>query len=237
MFQNGHENGKKIIGFLKKNKDFWFILPEKRQKDQRDFFVSPKNLNGAPDNAKVEAMILPTSTGKRPEAKVIRVIEEKKKVPEKVFIEGIYFNGTGKYGFIDVEWVEKGFFVFWKNKNKALDWDRVRAEVKNYNGKKEAIVLEILKEKLEIAVGKFEDNGKFGFVLIKTNGVKEDVFIPGSRKNWALTWDLVEVSILKRGGKNPEWAIRKIIEEWDDEDEDDEDYNLDEIEISNDEKF
>jgi hypothetical protein len=30
--------------------------------------------------------------------------------------------------------------------------------------------------------------------------------------------------------------VRKIIEEWDDEDDED-DYNLDEIEISNDDKF
>lgn len=227
----------KVIGFLKKNKDFWFIIPQNREKDQRDFFVSAKNMGNAWDNAKVEALILSDKTGKRPEAKIIRVLEERKKIPVKEYVEGIFFNTNEKFGFIDVEWQKKWFFVYGKNKNKAQDGDRVRAELKNYNGNKEGIIIEILQDKNEIAVGKYQDNGNFWFVLIKTNGVKEDVFIPGSRKNWAINGDIVEINILKRWGKNPEWAVKKIIEEWDDDEDEDDDYNLDEIVISNDDKF
>jgi hypothetical protein len=45
---------------------------------------------------------------------------------------------------VDIPGQEQGYFCYGLKKNGAKDGDKVRAEIKRYNGKDEAIVVEIL---------------------------------------------------------------------------------------------
>jgi exoribonuclease R len=85
----------------------------------------------------------------------------------------------------------------------------VRAEIKRYNGKDEAIVVEILWETWEVLEGVYSDNDKFGFV--KVEGSKDDIFIPWSKKMQAVTWERVKVRILKQWGRRREGIIEEIL--------------------------
>lgn len=215
-------------GFFQKFKDFGFILPEEREENERDYFVSDKNMGTTPNHARVEFLPLPATTGKKQEARIIRILPEIKKESPKKYVQWIFSYGKdGLYGFIDVEGMKKWLFVYGKNTLNACDGDLVKAEVKTFQKKTEAVVVEILTNEDEIVQGIYTDHKTFGFVTVQNGDSKEDIFIPWLRKNGAQTGDKVEVNILKRSGKNPEGAIRYVIEE---DDEDD-------FEITYDDKF
>ncbi len=188
---------------------FGFFIPDDREYYGGDFYISKENIWEAKDWDKVEARELKVSKWKKPEAKIISV-KWKKINSKKEIVEWIYSWWDGNYWFIDVEWLEKWYFVYGDKKAWAKDWDKVRAELVDFKWKKEAIVLEIMESEEEIVVWTYKDNDRFGFVLpdSKKSG---DIFIAWSRKNWALDWDTVEVKIIKRWGKNPEGVIKRII--------------------------
>jgi len=85
----------------------------------------------------------------------------------------------------------------------------VRAEVYEFKGKDEAIVIEVLWNDMELLEGTYSDNERFGFVKPSDNS--GDIFIAGSRKWYAQDGDKVEVQIIKRGGKNPEGKITRVL--------------------------
>jgi len=124
-------------------------------------------------------------------------------------VEGIYSGWDGNFWFIDVEGQTQGYFVYGKKKNWAQDWDKVQAEVVEFKGKDEAIVIKILWQEEELLEWVFKDNDRFGFVL--PDDRSSDIFIAGSRKWEAQDRDRVEVKIIKRGGKNPEGIITKVL--------------------------
>ena len=147
-----------------------------------------------------------------PEVKIINILWGNKKPaknPVVKIIEWIYSGWDGNFWFIDVEGQEKWYFVYWNKKAWAIDWDMVKAEVIIFKDREEAIVLEILWKEHEIKTWTYKDNEKFWFVL--TDDKSWDIFIAGSRKLNAKNWDRVEVKIIKRWGKNPEWVIVNII--------------------------
>lgn len=188
---------------------FGFFIPDEREYYGWDFYVAKSNFNWAVDWDKVEARELKVSKGKKPEAKIIEV--KWKKVQKKTkFVEGIYSGWDWNFGFIDVEGLEKGYFVYWAKKNWARDWDKVKAELVEFKWKMEAVVVKVFETESEITEWRFQDRDRFGFVISDENNA-EDIFIAWSRKNWARDGDLVEVKIIKRGGKNPEWVVVKIL--------------------------
>jgi exoribonuclease R len=201
-----------IWKFQSKAEHFGFVIPEERAYWGGDFFVNKDNFNGAKDGDKVEARELLNSKWKKPEAKILSVIGWKKKVEKKPVlkvVEWIYSWWDGNFWFVDVEWQEQGYFVYGKKKNGAEDGDRVKAEVVDFKWKEEAIVIEVLGQETETLEWVFKDNDRFGFVI--PDDKSWDIFIAGSRKWEAQDRDRVEVKIIKRWGKNPEWLITKVL--------------------------
>lgn len=121
------------------------------------------------------------------------------------------------FGFIDVEWLEKWYFVYPKNTLNALDWDEVEAYVKDFKGRKEAVVTKVVSRADRIFVGKISLNKSFWFVTLDTNLVKNDVYIWERNlekyKKIIKNWDKVAVKISKWSEKNPEGRIIDIL--WD----------------------
>ena len=204
--------------FQCKKWDFWFVIPDDREYWGGDFFVHKNNFAGAIDGKRVAAEVMDRVSGKKPEAKIIEVFSGKNKEEDfwktkreiKEVVEGIYSWWDGNFGFVDVQGKENGYFVYGLKKNGARDGDKVRAEVYEFKGKDEAIVIEVLGNDMELLEWQYSDNDKFGFV--KPDDRSGDIFIAGSRKWYALDWDRVEVQIIKRGGKNPEGKITQVLQ-------------------------
>lgn len=189
---------------------FWFFIPDDREYYWGDFYVDKKNFWLAQDWDKVEARALKKFKGKKPEAKIVRAYWRDVQKNQSKFIEWIYSWWDGNFGFIDVQWQEKGYFVYGDKKNWARDWDKVKAELVDFKWKKEAIVVKILSTEEELVEWRFKDNDRFAFV-IPDEEKNNDIFIAWSRKNWARDGDMVEVRIIKRGGKNPEGIVKRIL--------------------------
>jgi len=189
--------------------NFWFVIPEDRDYYWGDFFVKRSNFWLAADWDKVEAIEI-KSDWKKPEVKITKVFW-KTAVPKAKFIEWIYSRWDGNFGFIDVEWQEKWFFVYGDKRNGATDGDKVKAEVVEFKWKKEAIVVKVFESEYETVIGRFKDSDRFGFV-IPNEGKNNDIFIAGPRKNWAKDWEMVEAKIVKKWWKNREGFIVKILD-------------------------
>ena len=205
--------------FQCKKGDFGFVIPDDRADWGGDFFVHQKNFNWATDGKRVAAEVMDRDSGKKPEAKILEVFSgknkeedfgkvKKERIVEKT-IEWIYSGWDGNFWFVDVEGESQGYFVYGLKKNGARDGDTVRAEVSDFNGKPEAVVVEILWNEWEVLVGKYSDNDKFGFV--QPDDKSGDIFIAGSRKWYAKDGDRVGVKIIKRWGKNPEGLIINVL--------------------------
>ena len=190
---------------------FWFFIPENRDEYGWDFYVSKENFGLAQDWDKVEARELKKFHGKKPEAKIITAYWRTPQKNQAKFVEWIYSGWDGNFWFVDVEWQEKWYFVYGLKKNWAKDGDKVKAEIVDFKGKKEAIVVKILSTEEEIITWRFQDRDRFGFV-IPDEWKNNDIFIAWGRKNWAKDGEMVEVKIIKRWGKNPEWVIKRIID-------------------------
>ena len=125
-------------------------------------------------------------------------------------------NTVMDFGFIDVEWKEKWYFVFWRNSLNAIPWDKVLAIVKLFKGKEEAIVKKIIERRKDPIVWIYKDNWKYGFVIPNNPCFKKDIFIPWSKSYRAKEWEIVVVNILKWEWRNPEWNIIKVLwKPWD----------------------
>ncbi len=125
---------------------------------------------------------------------------------------------TGDFGFVDVEWLDKWFYVFPFNKKDALDGDEVLADIKIFKGKEEAVIRKIIKRTEKILIWEFEiwKNGNFWFVKLKDNSFRKDAFIPWKYIWKAKGWNIVWIQIIKWEGKNPEAKIINILwNKWD----------------------
>ena len=206
----------RILGkFQCKKWDFGFVIPDDRADWGGDFFVHKKHFNGALDGDRVAAEVMDRMSGKKPEAKILEVFLSKKAETAKKYVaakqvEWIFSGWNGDFGFVDVPGEEEWYFCYGLKKNGAKDGDRVRADIKKYNGKDEAVVVAILEpEEEEILVGKYLDNDTFGFV--QPDDKSGDIFIAGSRKLEAKTWDRVEVKIIKKWGRRPEGVVIQVM--------------------------
>ena len=190
---------------------FGFFVPEDRESFWGDFYVDKENFWLAQDGDKVEARELKKFHWKKPEAKIITAYGRTPQKNQAKFVEWIYSGWDGNFGFIDVEWIEKWFFVYWDKKNWAKDWDMVKAEIVDFKWRKEGIVVKILDSEEELVTWVFQDRDKFGFVIPDKSN-KNDVFIPWGRKNGAKDGEMVEAKIIKKGGKNAEGVITRILD-------------------------
>lgn len=188
---------------------FGFLIPEDRDYYGWDFFIKRSGFWLAQDWDKVEGTVIP-STWKKPEVKITKVFW-RGPVVNSQYVEGLYSKWDWNFGFIDVEWQEKGFFVYGDKRNGATDWEKVKAEIVEFNGRKEAVVVKVFADEYETITWRFKDSDRFGFV-IPDEGKNNDVFIAGSRKNWAKDGQMVEAKIVKKWGKNPEWVVTKILD-------------------------
>lgn len=203
---------KKIIGKFDKKPNFWFIVSSELKED---FFIASRNSLNAWDWDIVEAVEVKNKKWKSREAKILKILE-KAKVQEKKYentIEWIFSQWKWEFWFIDVEWIDKWYFVFWDNKNWALDWDKVEAFVKVFKWKQEAEIIKIIERKKDLIVWKYLEwkNNNYWFVSSNNPNIKNDIFIPWKFSLWAKNWDIVWVLIKNWEGKNPEWEIKEII--------------------------
>jgi len=203
------KNEEVIIWKFQGGDTFGFLIPEDRDYYGWDFFVKRSWFGLAQDWDKVEWVEI-KSTGKKPEVKITKVYG-REPIKKAKFVEWLFSKWDGNFGFIDIEWQEKGFFVYWDKRNWAKDGDKVKAEVVDFKGKQEAIVVKVFEDEYETVVWRFKDSDRFGFV-IPDEWENNDIFIAGSRKNWAKDWEMVEAKIVKKWGKNPEWVVVKILD-------------------------
>ncbi len=138
---------------------------------------------------------------------------------------------SGDFGFVDVEEQEKWYYVHGFNKKDALPWDKVLAELKTFRWKDEAVIKKVLQRSDKIFIWTFQEwkkqiskrNNKefisFGFVIIRDDNFKVDVFIPGKYIKNAKQGDLVGVKIISwDNNKSPKWEIIKVL--WNPDDKD-----------------
>jgi ribonuclease R len=217
-----------IIWRFDKKESFGFLVPLDKKIIKGDFFVSLKNSNNAEHWDLVEAEEIINKKWKSREAKIIKILEQKKERKSTIeknieqddldVVEWIFSQWKWDFWFIDVEWIEKWFFVFSNNKKWALDWDRVRAKVKTFNWREEAEVIKIIERKTDLIVWEYVPwkNNNFGFVLPHNPFIKNDIFVPGKFSMDATAWDIVGVLVTKWEWKSPEWVIKQIIwKKWD----------------------
>ncbi len=203
------KNVEKIVWKFQWGEKFGFLIPEDRNFYWGDFYIKKANFSVAVDWDRVEWVEI-NAKWKKPEVKIVRVFWKEKPIKQE-YIEWIYSSWDGNFWFIDVEWLEKWFFVYGDKKSWAKDWDKVKARIVNFDWKKEAVVEKIFAQEFETIIWRFKDNDRFWFVIPEEDK-NNDIFIPGPRKNWAKDWELVEAKIIKKWWKNPEWIITKIIE-------------------------
>lgn len=130
---------------------------------------------------------------------------------------------SGDFWFVDLKDKSKGYYVFYKNKLDAFDWDEVLAETRIFNWREEAIIKKVTKRSEKILIWEFvlwkaknKDKATFWFVILNNKWYKNDIFIA-----WKYIWlakegDIVWVKILKWEWKNPLWKIVNIVwKKWD----------------------
>lgn len=193
--------------------DYWFVKPFDR-KFNGDFFVAGTNSKDAESWDIVAFMPLVKKSGKKPEAKVLKILKSGAPKKEENFtwqtVEWILnITKTGHF-FVDIEGEEKGYYVFSKNKLNALPWDKVKASVKNFKWRDEASVIKVLERWNKPIVGEYVDCWNYWFVLAE-NEVWADIFVTASDSKKAVNWEKVWVVIKewKLGDKNPRWRVVK----------------------------
>jgi len=142
---------------------------------------------------------------------------------EKRTITWIYSPAkSGDFGFVDVEWEQKGYYVHWFNKKDALPGDKVIADLKTFRGKDEAVITRVLERSDKIFIWHFQPGKKntsgnwfaFWFVVIRDQNFKTDIFVPGKYIGKAKDRDLVWVKIKSwEDKKSPKWEIVEVL--WD----------------------
>nr|MDD3720555.1 ribonuclease R [Candidatus Gracilibacteria bacterium] len=131
---------------------------------------------------------------------------------------GIYREGRGEFGFVDTideEGNKKGYYVFFTNRGEALPEDEVLFSLKEFKGRKEAVVEKVTKRADKVLTGTFQackdycpkDKKGYGFVVLDNPYFKRDVFIAGKDLKGLEEGDKVALKITKWSGKNPEGKI------------------------------
>jgi len=191
-------------------KNFGFLIPDDREEYGWDFFVAARNSREAKEWDKVIGHVLAKQKWKKPEVKIVEIINENSKPKWPKIITWVYSEHKWDFWFVDVEWREKWYFVFKKDNNNACDWDLVEARIKIYKWKEEAVITKIIDNKQPLILWKFKDQWTFWFVRPLKKIDWEDIFVAWSKKLDANDWDTVSVKIIKTWWRRREWVIKEI---------------------------
>jgi ribonuclease R len=141
---------------------------------------------------------------------------------EKKTIVWIYSQWKWNFGFVDVEWEKKWYFVHGKNKNNVLPWDKVEALVQVFRWREEALVTRALERKDALIVWEYQISlsggrkNSFGFVVPQNPDVRNDIFVSSKNSLWAESGDIVWVKIIDWKKKDPEGrVVEKLWRKWD----------------------
>ena len=150
----------------------------------------------------------------KPKSRIKNYSKDFSKVEEKI-IWKYSQNKNNDFWFVDVEWIEKWYFVYPKNSWWALDWDEVEAVLKTFNGRKEAVITKVLKRADRILVWTIELKNKFAFVILDNPLFKKDIFLSYKKIEHTKVnnWDKVAIKITRWDWKSPEWRIIEVL--WD----------------------
>lgn len=118
------------------------------------------------------------------------------------------------YWFIDIPWVNKGYFVIDKNNFWAFDGDEVEASIKIFKGREEATITKIVKYSDNVIIWEIQLVRDYGFVIVDGSS-NRDIFIPPKDidkfklelKNKYKVW----VKIISSKWKNKTWEIIKVL--------------------------
>ncbi len=134
-----------VVGYLQAHpQGYGFILPE--QKDQKDVFVSPNEINGAMHGDRVICRLLKKSDEKRPEGEIIRILNRANKT-----LVGTY-ESSKNYGFVvpDEHRIVQDIFVPKGCSLRAKNGDKVVVEITGWSEKRrnpQGNIIEVLGHK------------------------------------------------------------------------------------------
>ncbi|MFA5916708.1 MAG: ribonuclease R [Candidatus Gracilibacteria bacterium] len=139
-------------------------------------------------------------------------------IPKGPLLTGIYKEGRGDFGFVDTileDGTKQGYYVFFTNRGDTLSGDEVLFSVKEFKGRKEAVIEKVTKRADKVLTGTFEsvqqyiekENKGYGFVVLDNPYFKKDIFIAGKDLKGLEEGDKVALKITKWSGKNPEGTI------------------------------
>ena len=127
----------------------------------------------------------------------------------------VFAPGKWDFGFVDVEdqktGEKNGYYVFGRNTNGAMAGDKVLANLKEFRGKKEAVIKKIIEHRKDPIIGIYRSSGKFGFVVPKNKIFKKDIFVAGKNSREAKDGEVVAVEVIKWEWKSPEGKISRIL--------------------------
>lgn len=192
-----------------------------------DIFVNKDNFWTAQTWDEVNFSITRPKTSKsKPEWRVISVVKKEIKIPSSSKIIEWEFTMTSTwFSFVDLPKTaqsegKKWYFVHEKNRLNSIAWDRVKAYIREFNWREEAIIFEIIERSQKVFIGQFfpANNQKFWFVKLSDSSIWKDIFILKSASLWAEFWDKVwvKISSFEKNDKNPTWKIVKILGKEDD---------------------
>jgi len=135
---------------------------------------------------------------------------------EKVRLEGIFTSNARGFGFVTVDGMERDIFISPDDCGGAMQDDKVVVQIKKpekKNKRAEGVVVKVLERGMDKVIGRFEDNGGFGFVISDNPKFTKDVFISGENVNGAKKNQKVVCKILSYGDekKKPEGEIIEVL--------------------------
>jgi ribonuclease R len=152
------------------------------------------------------------------DGKVVQTLQGKYKEGKGSALVGIYVANSKGYGFVEIEGVDRDFFIPEGMENGAFHKDMVEiallGEREREGRRKEAQVIKIISRGIKQVVGVYRQmKPHFGFVTPDHEKWHKDIFIPEERSKGVKDGAKVVVEITDYGspGKNPEGKITRIL--------------------------
>ncbi|MCR5468621.1 MAG: ribonuclease R, partial [Lachnospiraceae bacterium] len=135
---------------------------------------------------------------------------------EATLLEGIFTSNLRGFGFVTVDDMDRDIFISVEDCGSAMQDDRVVIQItkpERKNKRAEGKVVKILERGIHTIIGRYEDNGGFGFVISDNPKFTKDVFVSGPNSMDAKANQKVVCDIISYGDekKNPEGKITEIL--------------------------
>ena len=150
------------------------------------------------------------------ELKIQKNRRNRYKISEKTYYDGFYRKNQKGFGFVSIDDREDEIYISKENSLNALNGDHVLIEITEDGNKiksAEGKVVKILKHEKDTAVGTFQYNKNFGFVIPDDKNFGTDIFI--SKKNFGKARNnhkvLVKITKYPEKGKKAEGKIIEVL--------------------------